>query len=84
MYYLAGPTFIPPSSCVILFLFFTVVVAIGCEARAHGFQTRPINSANPAINEIINKNPNEAKSAVIGAFLCGRCAGPCEVCGCTT
>lgn len=36
-------------------------------------ETRPINSANPAISEIINKNPNEAKSAVIEAFLCGRC-----------
>lgn len=38
-----------------------------------GFQTRPINSANPAISKIINKNPNEPKSAVIEAFLCGRC-----------
>lgn len=40
---------------------------------ARDFQTRPINSANPAISEIINKNPNEPKSTVIEAFLCGRC-----------
>jgi len=40
---------------------------------ARDFQARPINSANPAINEIINKNPNEPKSAVIEVFLCGRC-----------
>lgn len=38
----------------------------------HGSQTRPINSANRAISEIINKNRNEAKSTVIEAFLCGR------------
>lgn len=45
--------------------------------RRFGSQTeRPINSANRAISEIINKNRNEAKSTVIEAFLCGRPVGP--------
>lgn len=60
--------------CAISVLFFTMQRSSRQLLRA--LQTRPINSANPAISEIINKNPNEAKSAVIEAFLCGRCAGP--------
>lgn len=82
IYYPAGPTFIP-LSCAILFLFFTAQWSSRAQLvrGVRGFQTRPINSANPAINEIINKNPNEAKSAVIEVFLCGRCAGPlCGLC----
>lgn len=57
------------------FLFFIMYRSLKRQlARdTRDFQTRPINSANPAISEIINKNPNEPKSAVIEAFLCGRC-----------
>jgi len=61
--------------CAFLFLYFMAYRFLQTQlARAaRDFQARPINSANPAINEIINKNPNEPKSAVIEAFLCGRC-----------
>lgn len=59
----------------IAFLF--LMVLLDPYGRNWTRETRPINSANPAISEIINKNPNEAKSAVIEAFLCGRCLGHC-------
>jgi len=50
-----------------------LVPLLGPRGRNWTRETGPINSANPAISEIINKNPNEAKSALIEAFLCGRC-----------
>jgi len=62
-------------SVQVYFLFSTLVLknaTIGAR-HARPLQTRPINSANPAISEINNKIPNESKSAVIEAFLCGRC-----------
>lgn len=72
--YLPYPTFIPcfvHSYSYFFVVYWSLRTQLARDAR--DFQTRPINSANPAISEIINKNPNEPKSAVIEAFLCGRC-----------
>lgn len=65
MFVLCSPMF--------FFLFFTMHWSLRTQQLTRFRQTRTINSANSAISEINNKIPNEPKSAVIEAFLCGQC-----------